>query len=156
MSKAQIAMTDLFLAVFLFIILAAFFFIAWDTYQKRLYDTISRSEMEIYTIQITNQILRSPGVPENWEYFNKTPDAIGLADKYNSISDKKLSGLKNLNYTDIKDLMNLGSYNFYFLLKQSNNSIFEIGDYPSGQSVNLRRYVTYKNEPAIVEVSLWK
>jgi len=110
-------------------------------------------------VQFTNQLIRSPGIPDNWEE-NNTEEledfVIGLAEKDRIISEKKLEEFEKLDYNLIKNVSNLGAYNFYFLLLKGNVSVVEIGSYPAGQSTKLRRNVLYKNETSIVEVSLWK
>jgi len=156
MLKAQIVIMDLFFAVFLFIVLLVSFFVRWNVYQLRFSDALMRNEVELYTLQLADQLLKSPGVPENWEDFNSTPDLIGLSSKSIIISDKKLEAFKNLGYANIVNSTNVGLYNFYFLLVKDNVSIVEIGNYSSGQAVNLRRNVIYKDGVANVEISLWK
>lgn len=82
--------------------------------------------------------------------------ALGLSDYNPVLSERKVNAFKNLNYSQILNVSNLGSYNFYFLLKKGNVSVLEIGTYPSGRSVKLRRNVIYQNAQATAEVSLWK
>src|SRR3989344_6307158 len=67
MSKAQIAITDLFLAVILLMILIIAFFTIWNNYQLRYSEIAPRTEQELYTMQLANQLVTSPGVPDSWE-----------------------------------------------------------------------------------------
>ncbi len=67
MSRSQVAMTDLFMAILILMVLLVTFFIVWNIYQSRLADSIPRTEIELYALQFTNQLTRSPGVPDNWE-----------------------------------------------------------------------------------------
>ncbi|MBS3168401.1 LamG domain-containing protein [Candidatus Woesearchaeota archaeon] len=60
-------MTDLLLSIIIFIILITTFFVIWNSYQSNLSDSIFRTEMELYNIQFANQLISSPGIPDNWE-----------------------------------------------------------------------------------------
>ncbi len=156
MRKGQIGTTDLFLAIILLIALVTIFFITWNMYHSRLSDVIPRNEMELYTIQLTNQLVRSSGIPDNWESNISSIQAIGLADTDRVISEEKLQAFISLDYNATRELLNIGSYEFYFLLLKENETITEIGSYPSGQSVKLRRNVIYQDETSTIEVALWK
>lgn len=156
MHKGQIASMDLLLAVLLFTILSTIFFVLFNTYQSRLSDALPRTELELYTLQFSNQLIKSPGIPDNWELNINQTKAIGLADRDRIISEDKLGTFKDMNYSQILSISNIGSYNFYFVLLKENKTIAEIGNYPAGESVKTRNYVIYKNETATVEVSLWK
>lgn len=155
MSRAQIATTDLFLAVIIFLILITAFFVTWNVYQSRLTDAISRSEMELYAVQVADQLVRSPGIPADWE---NNPDSeissIGLSAGDRIISEGKLAAFANMTAEQFASL-NIGSYNFYFVLMQGNDAVAEVGEYPAGSSVTIRRNVLYQNEVSTIQVSLW-
>ena len=155
MSKAQIATTDLFLAITIFLILITAFFVTWNVYQSRLTNSISRSEMELYAVQVANQLVRSPGIPADWENNVAGIRAIGLSGGDRVISEEKLNAFANLTAEQMGSL-NIGSYNFYFILIRGDNAVLEVGAYPAGQSVTIRRNVIYQNEASTVQVSLWE
>ncbi len=157
MSKAQISITDLMFSFVILVILIVALFVVWNVYQLRLTESIPRTEMELYTVQMANQLTRSSGIPTNWEKLdNSSILALGLADTDRIIDEEKLARFEELGYDKIREISHIGSYNFYFLLNKGNVSVTEIGQYPAGQSVSLRRNVIYQNEAATIQVSLWQ
>src|SRR3989338_2271402 len=86
--KAQTSSLDMLLATIIFLILIISAFAIWNKYSMRLKDSTEFNELELLTIKISDQIIKTPGVPDNWEY--KT-----VAGAYKS--DVNTKGLWHLN-----------------------------------------------------------
>lgn len=163
MKRGQAVITDLFIAIAVFIILITITTIIWDLYSIRLKMRQEYEDMMLRTIQISDQLIKNPGYPTDWEYkISSDPEyvkVIGLADEDRVLSADKVEKFRT-NITDdkVKDLLNIGLYNFYFIIKEQNGSaLLAKGIAPIGfNTVNLARIVTYKNQPRIVEFALWR
>jgi len=66
--KAQTAILDMTFATIILIFLIIVSFVIWNKYSLRLEDTTRYNEMELVTLQIADQLIKTPGVPDNWEY----------------------------------------------------------------------------------------
>lgn len=164
MKRGQAVVTDLFIAIAVFIVLITITTIIWDLYTIRLKMRQEFEDMVIKSIQISDQLVKSSGYPLDWEFkIFSDPDyikIIGLAYDDRKLSTEKINAFRT-NITDqkVKDLFNIGLYNYYFTIKEKNGSILLAkGNNPVGSfnTVNLARIIVYKNEPRIMEFALWK
>lgn len=160
MSKAQVATFDLFLAVFVFIILLFAVVFIWRDYTLRLDKKLEFDHMQIKAFQISNTLLKNPGTPTAWENYPNEAKVLGLAYKDRVLSQDKVDAFIDLTYNDIKKLFMIDyyDYDFYFAIKNlEGESIKTTGLTPTGNYIiNLQRRVLYNNEEAIMEFSLWK
>ncbi|MEK6840141.1 MAG: hypothetical protein AABX72_04300, partial [Nanoarchaeota archaeon] len=107
------------------------------------------------------------GYPEDWEAWalpNETTQMFGLAQDDHILSEAKIAKLAALSdpskspYHDLKRVMKIALYEYYFLLKTENGIIvYSGGAIPSGKyAVNLARLVVYRGQPHILEFTIWK
>ena len=157
-SKAQIAVTDLFIAVFIFMILIIFIVIYLDTYDKRLDESIKYQELETIGFQITDMLVKSRGIPPDWESNISNADAIGLAGYDRILSYNRVNAFFDSNYTELKEKFNIERCNFYIVLTAINGTaIKDIGEPSDGDySVDINRYVLYQNETTILKFTIWE
>ena len=164
MKKGQAVITDLFIAIAVFIVLVTITTIIWDLYTIRLKMRQDFEDMVVKSIQISDQLVKNPGYPSDWEFnIPSNPDYIkilGLAEDDRRLSSDKIDKFRT-NMTDqkIKELLKIGLYNYYFTIKEKNGSILLAkGNNPIGSfnTVNLARLVIYKSQPRIMEFALWK
>lgn len=156
--KAQIIVTDLFVAVAIFILLMSIVVIGWSRYTRKLDNKISYEEMQIKTFQTTNLLTKNQGKPTGWEKNPGSVEILGLASRDRILSAAKVNGFANLSYENATKFLNIRIYDFYFQIKDfENNTLTSAGKIPAGDySVGLKRYVIYENEKAIFEFILWK
>ncbi len=81
-NKGQIAALDTILSAVIFIVLITTIFLVWNKYTNRLNETTRFNEIELKTIQLMDLMIRSPGVPDDWE--KKT-----ISGPYNSDANTK-------------------------------------------------------------------
>ena len=154
--KGQIIITDLAFSLFIFLILFIGYFIEWNRTMNRLDSTIQFNDLELRTLQISDLLTRSPGVPSNWETTPASATLIGLAEKDRILSPAKVHALTNLSYNQTKTLFNIPELDFYLLIKKNNLAIAEIGVPPTQRAVHLQRIVRYQNEKATLNIALSK
>ena len=155
--KAQIVTTDLFIAIVIFTIIMSIIIISWGRYTAKLDDRLNYDEMQSRAFQISNLLVKSQGSPSNWENGGNA-ESLGLASRDRILSSSKVDAFANLSYGNITKLLGIRNYDFYFKLKDfENNTLVLVGNIPAGNfAVNLRRYVIYENEEAVMEFALWK
>lgn len=152
-SKGQVAITDMFIALFIFVILIVFIASIWNQYNLKLDDTIVYEDMITKTFQISDVLIKSPGYPKIWNSTNV--EVIGLAENDRMLSNEKVGNLTNMTIDKIKENFHLGPYKFNFTLKTVNgNEIASKGEPLDGLIVNIKRYVIYEDEEAVMELAL--
>ena len=164
--KGQAAITDLFIAVAIFIVLIALTTLIWNLYNARLESRLDYDTMVLKGYYIADGFVKSPGYPEDWETLSSLNQTqlIGLAEYDHVISDAKVAKFASLSdasqptYASMKNIMRLNLYDYYFVLKDQQGVIlYSGGRYPSGKfTVNLARVVLYNNQPYILEFAIWK
>ncbi|HLD15782.1 MAG TPA: hypothetical protein VJB94_04370 [Candidatus Nanoarchaeia archaeon] len=157
MKKAQAIITDLLVAVSIGIVLLISINLSWDYYTLKLSDDVTYSDMFIRASETSEVLVSTQGYPKNWNSNNVI--LAGLADYDRKISESKLSNFAALNNSAIKDMFKVNLYNFTFEMKYKINdsNITSIGEAGNANvSVNSRRLVIYRNEPAIVNFIVWK
>ncbi len=155
----QAAITDLFVAISIFIILVTITTLTWDLYKIRLDNRLSYDDMVLKSFQISDTLVKSFGSPDNWETNPQQVQTIGLIETEKVLSKAKVDAfVQQLNYSFIKDLFNINLYDFYFTLNAPNGTVLVTkGLSPQGKyNVNLARVIVYQNQPTTMEFSLWK
>jgi len=154
--KAQIIMSDFLIGLVIFLVVIA---LATSVWGKNIYNMglkEKRSEMETLVLLISDQLVKSSGIPEDWNSTNIA--AIGLAESDNVLSPAKVSNFINLENEKTKNLLGIRNYNFIFRLRNmSENILVEYGNIPVNEkeSVIIRRIVLYQGRPAIMDFGLW-
>lgn len=157
--KSQIAVTDLIIALSIYVILILFVVFTWNRYTMILQDDFNYNVMEITAFQVTDLLVKSGGEPEDWEKDPGSVEVIGLASFDRNISAEKVDAfLNNISYRNASKLLGTAYYNFYFQIKHINGTrLREYGISSTNRSVvNVQRLVSYKNEKAMVEFALWR
>ena len=155
MPKSQAAVADLFIAFFLFIIILSATIYTWNLYITRIDEERENNEITMKAFQAAEALVKSQGIPENWSLSNV--NLTGLAENERILSFKKVDLFVNLTEEQIKNIFKIQLYNFSFVLKDiEGNKIKEIGSITGEKSVNVKRYVVYENEPAILEFKMGK
>ena len=169
--KSQSVIFDLFMALFIFIIITSILIILWNRYNIDINDRLIHKEMLLKTYHITDLLVESQGTPSNWQELDDETNikSLGLADLDRKLSSDKLTKFLDLssgNYTLTKNLLNIEGFEFYFKLFDINakikaesgiNPIFFGSDIP-GRTTTIRRYVTLEEcdeRKCVFEFSLW-
>jgi len=165
--RGQAAITDLFIAIAIFIVLITITTLIWNLYNSRLQSRLDYDTMVLKGYHIVDALVKSRGYPEDWEILpNPETSTImfGLADYDHVISDAKIDKFAQLSdpsqnsYTNLKNTMKISLYEYRILLKAPDNKVvYDSGRIPAGKfTVNLARFVFYKDQPHILEFAIWK
>jgi hypothetical protein len=147
--KSQMATTDLFIALFAATILIIIIIFAWNNYALILNEDVNYKEMQIKAFQTADLLIKSKGVPVNWEENPTNIDVIGLAASDRNLSTEKVSAFLNASYNITLKSLGIELYNFYFRLKDLNGT--EIAEYRNASAsnksiINIQRLVLYENK----------
>ncbi len=175
--RGQAAVTDLFIAISVFIILITITTLTWNLYNIRLTSRFDYDEMMLKGFQVTDLLVKSKGIPADWHTnynvttprpgppFNaadiRAPTIIGLADNERVLSPERIDAFKDISDAHpqiIKDALKINQYNYYFVIRnQTGTPLLNTGFFPSGKyAVNLARIVLYNGQPVIMEFAIWK
>lgn len=156
MSKAQLATTDFYVALIIFIILLGVILLTLNNYTIRLDREQDKNEILLVAFQLSDALVKNLGTPSSWEDNATKLEVIGLAEDDHILSAKKVDAFINLSYNTTKVFIR--NYDFYFrILDYYNNTLITYGmPFNGTSSVSTRRYVIYNNENAIMELTLWK
>lgn len=154
--KSQAVSMDLFMAVAVFIILITTIIFSWNLYYKRLGERMAYEDIMVNAFQISDLLVKSKGTPPGWNSTNL--DIIGLASYDRNISAQKINSFTNISYDKLKELFNIERYELYFRINYLNGTAMNNygREFNGTYSVNIRRYVIYENEKAIMDFRLWK
>ncbi len=155
--KSQLAVTDLLIASVVLIILILLLIFWWNRYTEVLSEESAYQKKQIILFQTADLLIKSQGLPQNWEENPNEVKVIGLASSDRDISEDKVIAFVNLSYNVTSKSLGLDLYDFYFQLKSVNGTkLFEHGKDPTDEVINIQRIVLYKNEKAIIELSIWE
>ena len=157
--KSQVAVTDMFIALFISTILIIVIVFAWNRYTVILGDNVEYTEMQIIAFQVSDLLVKTKGEPEDWENSPDNVDVIGLTSSDRELSKEKVNAFINLSYSITSKSLGTELYSHYFQLKSINGTkLAEHGaGFPRNRSVvNVQRIVRYENEEAVVEFAIWK
>ncbi len=159
--RGQAAVTDLFIAIAVFVLLITIITVDWNKYQIQLASELDYDTMKFKAFHIIDALVRTPGVPEDWEAQPELPSVIGLASEPNVISNAKLTAFINtLTPAQIKEIFKINLYTFFFELKDQNGAILYSHGTPTNNtadfSVVLSRPIIYQENVGVVSFTIWK
>ncbi len=150
-NRAQVMMTDLFIALSIFLILMIAIFSFMMVYERRVNSNMAYEDMRAKAMQIANFLVKSPGVPADWEYNSTSPQAIGLAPVPLILSNDKVANFTRMDYDKIRKTFNIRHYDFSFMLFDlDSNLLASKGNESENESVSISRYVRFNNTNSIM------
>lgn len=158
MRKAQAAIADLFIALFIFLLLTSIIIYLWNNYNTRLSEDVEYERMQLKAYQITDQLIKSQGVPTAWEKDPSNFEELGLATDDRMLSTKKVDEFTKLPYNDVREALNLEGYGYNFNITTLSNKILKSSgeSFEGTEAVGLERYVIYNDEKAIFKFQIWE
>ena len=161
--RAQLWSSDLAVSVLIFFSAFAVIMFSWNYVIVQNAEQAGVREMEVLALAISDQIIRIPGLPENWNSSNI--DVLGLASEENILDDSKIEEFLGLDYQRAKGLLGIGIYEFQLQVKHLNNSIAQTllgteisyGLTPSDARVivPVERYTMLNNGIVKLDLILW-
>ena len=161
--KAQVWSTDFVGSVVIFFLSVMLILFIWNYSVYTNTQQTVLNEMNGLTIKVTDMLVRSQGIPADWNLSNV--QLAGLATEENVLNTTKVDFLTSMDYDTLKNRLNTVGHDFYMELYYINNTpaanssghTIRIGLYPSGASaiIPVERYVLYEEKPAKMRFMFW-
>jgi len=162
--KGQFTTTEFLMIVFVLIFLITLATVIWNTVGKTIGEKTVKNELQSAAIDISDQLLKSQGLPTDWEGTSKIY-SLGLVVGDHMIDEGKLRSMLNLPYSQIKSSLGIKTYEFYFKIVNLSGNIIqvdgknaEVGLKPDTASniVNSRRIAILNNQIVYADVITWR
>lgn len=158
--RSQIMMSDLFLAASIFILLLGMMIFLYNHYTSKFESRQEFDRMQFSAVQLSDMLVKSEGLPHDWETNPNATLMVGLAHKENckrNLSAMKVGSMVNMSYGDVKGLFG-GHYDFYLMIESVNGSLIAETGKKSGSAtaVSVERRVMYNDDSAILSLVLWR
>ena len=161
--KGQMWSMDFIISFIMFFMAVVLVLFAWDYATTENYEQMLFNDMQSTGLIVSDVLVRTSGSPQDW---NMTAMAIGLASEENTIDENKLRNFVfYMDYNDSRRIMGMGSYEYYFIMKNLDNQTMLIdgqptvkGNYPPVYVKNIvpvERYVLYGGELAKLSFIVW-
>jgi hypothetical protein len=159
MQRGQTMLIDLAFAVIIFALL--FMTInSFYTEKLNIHDsTQSLFEMNTIANSAADSLLKTKGIPENWDVLPIVQiSRLGLVGKSSSIDSGKLNAFKNLvsDYNSTKVLLKLNDYDYFFSLKANPDINAGLPPMSAADKVVVTRTVNYNGGEVNAEFMLYR
>ncbi|MBU0898615.1 MAG: hypothetical protein KKB03_04465 [Nanoarchaeota archaeon] len=162
--RGQIWSMDFIVSAIIFFIALATIMFSWNYIIQNTDEQTVINEMESSVLDITDVLVRSPGVPRDWTPSNV--QSIGLASEENKLNETKVDYFMQLDYSETKLLLGIKNYHFYFELEDLNNQTVKNqadqnitkGVYPDTASfiqIPVERYALYRDAIVKLKFIFW-
>ena len=154
--KGQINSLDMLITSVIFVLLIVFLVVTWynSTYSARI--IIEKNNMERSLLGASDILLKTRGLPDNWEANVSTVKMLGLAKSQNVLSASKLANFTSLIYSTAKTLLGY-DYDFYFFVENINgSSLYQIGNVSaSNRTVSITRFAILNNQKVRLRIGVY-
>lgn len=134
-SKGQINSIDFMIAVLIFAVLLIFIIGFWFLNMAEINGMVGRDRLDSAAIAVSDMLVKTPGVPGNWEEDPANAWAVGLAESQNVISSEKVANFTALDYNVSKELLGLDGDFYFYVEDLEGNRLYESGIAELGSGV---------------------
>ncbi len=157
MRKGQIWTLDMALSLMIFFSALLSIIMAWNFISADIFEGQEMREMQLKTMTVSDSLIRTPGVPENWT--NDTVSVIGLAYDDNELDIQKVGEFANMSYSRSRALLDVMPYNFYFEVRDINGTLYMNTSNPIGDDASVVipaiRYASFGGRIVKVTFVMW-
>jgi len=122
--RGQIWSMDFALSFTLFVGMMVLFFFTFNNFVSDVSVQRDLAVMQNNVLELTEALIRTPGIPTNWDSSNV--HVIGLADQDNILNSTKVLNFLSLNYSTMKRVMGIGSYDFNLTIEYPNGTLVPV------------------------------
>ena len=97
-TKGQAIPLDFMVALFIFLVLLAYFIMLWNIFSESYSSHSERVDRELSAIVLSDQLVGHTGSPENWTESPENANSIGLASSPGVLDSHKLCALFGMQY----------------------------------------------------------
>ncbi|MFH0860477.1 MAG: hypothetical protein V1921_04700 [Candidatus Altiarchaeota archaeon] len=176
-TRSQLFGGEFFFAFFIFMMILTIIFFMWSYTLREIRKSNDFVDMQETAVNIGEQLLRTPGNPENWTAANAI--SVGLSNESrNLVGDKILRFIDMMdqskydnscagnisNYYCSKYLLGVGKYDFHFQMTYLNGTVFQVygRDAITGMEavnetniITVQRSALYESQIVRIVLTLW-
>ena len=157
--KAQISVYDGMIAVAIFLLLYFALDSIWNTNLQNLQQLQMQNEMQFKALQAISVLVKTQGVPFNWEKKPDDANALGLIDRKGEVKNEKLSAFAAMDYNTAQFVLKVAPYDFRFEFDANgttdDKNIGKIID-ANKTVIALERSVKFKGGNAIARLKIFR
>jgi len=155
--KGQMNSIDLMMAILIFVILIVFVIGFWFVEQKEIQSTLTKNRLEAEAISISDILIKSPGIPSDWEKNQSEIKMLGLAIEGNVLSDAKISNFTNMSYSSAQNYLGLDDQFYFYIENMNGNRLYQFGNNTFGdQVIVITRFAVLNGEKILMRVSVYE
>jgi len=155
MSKCQVLLTDLIVAVPIFLLIVGLAFMLSNSQQTELEQSDQTFNLNTKATVFSDLLVRQPNL------FTLNSTDIGIVEEPNVLSKDGLNLFSTIDYGFLKDKLSLSNLEFHLKFYYVNNTIIkEIGILPSGvytsYGASRTLFEPIENKNVVMEMILWQ
>jgi hypothetical protein len=160
LSKGQAITADFMFAAIIIVIISGIAVSAWNRSLYMFRMNNERTEMERLGLSISGMLVKSAGVPGDWDDTNVA--SIGLVSEPNVLDGGKIASFNGMDKGRIQELLGIRGFDFSFRVRAVDGTVlFDYGSTPAGGSqqkdvIIIRRVAIYESDIVFVEFGLWR
>lgn len=135
MGKGQVNTLDFLIAVLVYAVVLIFIVGFWFASMMEIDRMVERNRMDSAAITISDLLIKSPGVPENWEEGPSGAGTLGLAGSQNVLDPEKVSNFTSLDYNSSKEVLGVEGDFYFYVEDLEGNRLYETGLAELGEGV---------------------
>lgn len=158
--KAQVWSLDFALSLLIFMSALFAVVFAWNYISANTMETQQMHELQLKALTLSDSLIRTNGIPMDWN--ESTVEVVGLATDENMLNATKVKYFVNMSDTDydhLKGLMDIGFYDFYFEIRDLNDTVYENTTTPvsitSPIVIPIERYAMYNDRVVKIKFVIW-
>ncbi|MBU0460441.1 MAG: hypothetical protein KKH52_03885 [Nanoarchaeota archaeon] len=158
--KGQLFSIDGFVAIVIFLVIFVFLISVWNLYSIKLSQNVASEELHLLAFQTTDLLLKTNGVPENWELVEGNVSVVGLNAYPGVLNANKVNTFLAMDYDLAKAYFNLERFDFSFkFLTLGGSVVSSLGIEPNEKTeevVSIVSFAKLENEVRKIEFMLWR
>ncbi len=105
--RGQSVPLDLLAGLAVSLLMLAYFIALWGSFADRYYELFRKDSRDVELLSISDALVSSPGIPENWTSAPQQAQLIGLARSPRILDQDRIDALSGMAYADSKHLLGL-------------------------------------------------
>lgn len=155
--KGQLNSLDLMLAIVIFVFLLSFVILFRFVDVLDLDKSLTKNKLEADALSLSDALIKSQGVPYNWEKNSSNVQMIGLVSSPNVLNSEKLQIFTNMSYTNATQFLGLSSQFYFYVEDLEENRLYETGNSTlSDQIISITRFAILNGEKVRVRLIVYE
>lgn len=158
--KGQIITTEFMLVATILVVLLIASLSFWFIGSSRFQENVDRTEIQLTALDVSDQLVKSGGFPEDWNEHTSTTVSLGLVVYERDLDQSKVETfMNNLTYSEIKDYLAIENLEILVTIYSlDGQTLYQTGSYPDNPETvaNVRRAAVLGTDIVHVDVMIWQ